>query len=194
MFIPPATPIPSINVTVQQPPGWPEWARTLLSALTGAVFAMITTFLTDYIKRRNLKKDVREQLSIELMENLSVAERASEMLNGAEDKPEAEKQRVVKWARALARLVNSDRFDYYLAEHKALVYEIDKRKQTRGFYEALENALPKHGRNFNELSAYYSVAIATGFAYLDDQKMKFVRSKETLADLLRLATDDKSEE
>lgn len=93
MFIPPATPIPSINVTVQQPPGWPEWARTLLSALTGAVFAMITTFLTDYIKRRNLKKEVREQLSIELMENLSVAERASEMLNGAEDKPEAEKQR-----------------------------------------------------------------------------------------------------
>jgi hypothetical protein len=141
---------------------WPEWARTLLSALTGAVFAMITTFLTDYIKRRNLKKEVREQLSIELMDNLSVAERASEMLNGAEDKPEADKQRVVKWARALARLVNSDRFDYYLAEHKALVYEIDKRKQTRGFYEALENALPKHGRNFNELSAYYSMAIATG--------------------------------
>jgi hypothetical protein len=194
MLTPDVTPIQPINVIIHQDGGMSELAKTLISALTGALAAIIVAFVIDWIKRLILKREMREHIALELMENLSVAERADLMLSGAANEPEGEKQRVVKWARALARLVNSDMFDYYLAEHRSLVYKIDKKKKARGFYEALKNALPKYGRNFNELSTDYSVAIAMGFAYLDDQKIEFVRSKETLADLLKLTTDDKGEE
>lgn len=193
MFILQTPPIQPINVTVQQPPGWPEWARTLLSALTGAVFAVLVTFVTDWIKRRNLKREIYEQITEELMDNLTIAEIGNKRLNDAADAPEQEQLHVCVWAEALARQINSDRFDYYFAEHKSLVYEIDKKKQANSFYAAMENGLLDKTR-FSELAADYLMAYAIGIKYLEDRKLEFIRRRDLFSQFLKPATDDKGEE
>jgi hypothetical protein len=49
MFVPP-TPIPPVNVVVQNPPGMSEWAKTLLSASVGFVFAMVASIVMEYFE------------------------------------------------------------------------------------------------------------------------------------------------
>jgi alkyl sulfatase BDS1-like metallo-beta-lactamase superfamily hydrolase len=192
MFIPQVTPIQPINVVVQQAPGMPEWVRTLLAAVTGAFFGIAATFVTEYLKRLNLKKEVEKQLGMELMENLTIAENGYRILQEARDSSGEERKQAAARATQMARTINADRFSYYFAGQKSLVYEVDQKKQAGGFYAALKNALPllDKERDFNHIKVAYGVAVAIGRGYVRDHNLEYVPHKETLGELYKITIDD----
>jgi hypothetical protein len=59
-------PLPPIKVFVQNPPGMSEWAKTLLSASVGFVFAMVASVVMEYVKpwiaARSLQRDMSSHL------------------------------------------------------------------------------------------------------------------------------------
>jgi hypothetical protein len=76
MFIPQVTPIQPVNVVVQQALGMPEWVRILISAATGALFALGVSLMMEYLRpnivKRDLKKEATEHLISELTENMDL--------------------------------------------------------------------------------------------------------------------------
>jgi hypothetical protein len=42
--------LPPIHVTVQQPPGLPEWAKAAISAGIGALFGIISSMAMEFVK------------------------------------------------------------------------------------------------------------------------------------------------
>jgi hypothetical protein len=131
MFLPPNTPLPPINVVVQNPPGWPVWATTLFSASVGAVFGIAGGIFMEYAKpwigKRRLAKVILAQLSEELLDNMGIIETANYMLGSQEIKLDAERR--IKLAGITLRHMKNDRFDYYFKNEKSLVYVVDKEKQ-----------------------------------------------------------------
>src|SRR4051794_37652562 len=80
--------IPPIQVTVQSPPGMPEWIKILITAATGALLGIISNIAMEYVKpwiaRRQLRKTVTAQLMNEFRENVSIVAAARRILLRAE--------------------------------------------------------------------------------------------------------------
>ena len=131
---------PQVWVAVQQPAGMPEWVGILLSAAVGAVFAIVAGLLTEYVKPRIQRGQVRrrmiEQLNDELLKNMASIEGAYQMLELElpKEKPRAQ------MAGVMLSLIKSDRFDHFFSEVKTLLYEYDQ--ELIALYTTVRQTLP----------------------------------------------------
>jgi hypothetical protein len=137
---------PTHVIIEKVPPGMSEWLKTLISALVGAVFAILTSFLSDYVKSRKLKKTVVHQVRTELYRNIAAMIACDRILHDPNYKTyPAYANRAINEA---IRELRSDRFRYYFESEKATVYELDQSSDlTRIFKQvdlliAAEDALP----------------------------------------------------
>jgi hypothetical protein len=134
---------PQIYVTVQQPPGgMPEWLKILITAGVGALVGICSNIAMEYVKpwvaKRVLKKTVTKQIHDELLKALAAAHSAYRILNSAADKSEDEKRVAAGYAELIGSGVETDRFDFYFADQKALMYELDESNSIKTFYRAVK--------------------------------------------------------
>jgi hypothetical protein len=68
----------------------------------------------------------------------AAADSAHRILNSAADKSEDEKRVAAGYAELIGSGVEMDRFEFYFADQKALVYELDESKSIKTFYRAVK--------------------------------------------------------
>ena len=68
--------LPPVYVTVQTPPGMPIWLSVSISASIGAMFAVLTNVLMEFVKpkinRRLLHQKMREHIDAEFKKNMAL--------------------------------------------------------------------------------------------------------------------------
>jgi hypothetical protein len=129
MLIPQVTPIQPINVILQQPPGPPLWLTIVLSALTGAVSAILGGVVIEYAKpeiikwssKRTIKRHVNEEFTL----NLSVIEAALRVMRYAEGRPFPYRSEALLAVGEMLRRFRQDRYERYFATDKDMLYELD---------------------------------------------------------------------
>jgi hypothetical protein len=141
MFIPEVTPIQPVNVIVQQAPGPSYWLTILLSALTGAVSAILGGVFVEYVKpymaKWRKKKMIRRLLNEEFLENFAELEAALRVLRHAEEGTYSQKSHSLLVFDEISHRVIQDRYDLYFGKEKSIFYEIDTKRRLWRFYEAL---------------------------------------------------------
>ena len=146
MFIPQVMPIQPVNVIVQQAPGLPEWVRILISAGAGAVFGILGSLATEYVKpyivTRRMEKLIRVHLNEEFLANLGELEVAGRILADANGRTDSDKSHALMAVDEILHRVRQDRYDLYFKEEKSVVYHIDSNQHLSLFYATL-NRKPK---------------------------------------------------
>ncbi len=183
LIIPQVTPFPPINVVVQNPPGMSEWAKTLLSASVGFVFAMVASVVMEYVKpliaKRSLQQGMSSHLREEAMLNLNLLMGAMNAIHhvnaqtfgfAPEDLHNA--------GLVLVEQLNSERFDLYFTDHKLSVYEQTGHRELIRFYKLIGGILSvvEH-RRWISLRPTIHEAIEKGRKYFADQGIDFVREQ-----------------
>jgi hypothetical protein len=140
------------TIYVREAPGMPEWVKILISAGTGALFAIIGSVVMEFMKpkiaKRALKREITAQLVGEVEDNLRPLREVREILK--EDEILATKNyfRIV----TILKRVADERYREYLETHKILIYEIDHAKNLDNFYDLSKKQLPssmeRYGRQF----------------------------------------------
>ena len=173
--------IPPIHVTVQQPAGnLPEWLKILITAGTGALLGIISNIAMEYVKpsigKRLLKKTVAQQLSAELIKNLSAAEAGQRVLHSAEKKPKEDREYALTVGRLIVSGIKTDRFDLHFAENKSIVYELDANQSLETFYQLTRHLLtkPAEDQHYESTNQLFFMAATLGQAYLQSHRLKFV--------------------
>jgi hypothetical protein len=135
--------LPPINVTVQSPPGMPFWKTALISAVVGTFFGLASSigmeFVKPWIAKAISRKEIEKQLALELADNLQLLDELILWVNshcvplGSKDNWIAPLETIGMTLEGTGR----DRYDYYLATQKALLYEIDDTQMLGRFYRNL---------------------------------------------------------
>lgn len=159
--------LPPINVTVQQPAGgMPEWVKILISAGVGALFGIMSSVAMEYVKptiaKKLLKKMICAQVGAEVIDNLNKMEACGRLLKFVGPKSRHAQTRAVQAAKVIVCEIKSDRFDYYLQEHKSIMYEIDGHSALFEFYRDT-----KHLATSVDFSDYEDVKFGFDFAILN---------------------------
>lgn len=135
MFIPPvpehvvqaAQQLPPINVVVQQPPaGMPEWAKLLISAAVGAVFAIVGNIVMEYVKPMIQRRSITRHLMVELTTSLSFAAGMQPAFQDllTSSATMHEKQAAADACRDLLKTYGTPRYDYYRSNHQATIFSL----------------------------------------------------------------------
>jgi hypothetical protein len=176
-----------IHVTVDQlpiQPGMSEWRRTLLSAAVGALFGIVASLAMEFIKpwllNRREKKKIAEHLAAELLYNLAAVESARRVLNGDEFK-HVDRPARSDTAWRIASTIKTDRFDYFMATEKRIVYEIDSDSSLVGFYLPMKEIWPTmterrtgHPGVFaGSLTMFLNVTFHVGHQYVATHKLVY---------------------
>jgi hypothetical protein len=175
--------LPPINVVVQNPPGMSEWAKTLLSASVGFVFAMVASVVMEYVKpwiaKRSLQQDMSTHLREEVMLNVNLLMGAMNAINHVNARtfgfaPED----LHNAGLVLVEQLSSDRFDLYFADHKLSVYEQTGHRELIRFYKLIGGILSvvEH-RRWISLRPTIHEAIEKGRKYFADQGIDYVREQ-----------------
>jgi hypothetical protein len=195
-------PAPSspIYVNVQQPPpGMPEWEKLLISAGVGALLGIISNIAMEYVKpwiaKRLLRRTVADQLAAELADNMNEVDAGKNLLEEEVSKPPNEQETVLTVIRISAGLVKSDRFDYYFAEQKAIVYELDEANLLVTFYKIMKSTLPltSNPKNFTDTKQLFVMAHYMGKTYLAQHHRPFIPGESQIINAYR-ATRNKNQD
>lgn len=191
IFIPPtsghvgqiAEQIPPIMVTIQQSPaGMPEWVKILITATAGALVGIVSSILMEYLKpyiaKRLLKKTVTAQLGKELLKNLNHVDAGKRIVEGAEGRSKGDREFALKSCGVLARSVESDRYDFYFAGEKAVVYELDEDESLSTFFKVVRQLAETEpeDKNYETVKRFFIMASHFGCTYVELHNLTYVPS------------------
>lgn len=167
-----------------------EFAKTLLSAATGALFGIVGNvameFAKPYIARHVSKKTVSAQLAAELLGNMDTIEAAVKIITNASDQPNERQHKFAVMAVLLLKGVKTDRFDDYFENQKATVYEIDTGRKLISMYPMATNHLPAmlDSMDFQQLRETVELVARTAREYILEHNLTYsVPGKGSLVDL-----------
>jgi hypothetical protein len=133
--------VPPNTVYIHEAPSIPEWVRILISAGTGAVFAIIGNVAMEFIRPRivrgSSKREVKKQLISEVKENVRLLGEVRKIWNA--DPPPANR---VPHAMATLNRIRDERYRFYLAKETIFVYEIDRPKNLEKLYRLSKRDIP----------------------------------------------------
>lgn len=169
------------TIYVREAPGMPEWVKILISAGTGALFAILGNIAMEFIKptiaRRSSKREVRKQLLYEVRENVRLLDQVRTILK--EDPPPKNR---IPHALAVLKRINDERYRFYSTEEMIFVYEIDRGKNLEKLYRLSKRDVPGAIEN-GGVSAYadepgtaaelleYAHFVGTGFIRMQTQPL-----------------------
>lgn len=170
---------PHVYVTVQQPAGMPEWVKILITVTVGALVGIVSNIAMEYVKpwiaKRLMKRTVRTQIHAELLVAGSAAEAAQRILTSAAGKSEDGRRVALGYAELIGSVIESDRYDFYFTDQKALVYEIDEAKLIGTFYKAVKQATAAaNGDRFGSAKDLFTVAATLLKTYIASRKLNYV--------------------
>jgi hypothetical protein len=179
MFIPQATPIQPINVIVRQAVGMPEWVRILISAGAGAVFGILGSLATEYVKpcivTGRMEKLISIHLNQEFLENLGELEAAGRILADANERTNSDKDHALMAVDEILRRVRQDRYDLYFRSEKSVVYKIDRSHHLSLFYSTLNREpkrVPPTSKHI-ETMMWMNLVVSRGKKYLEGAGLKY---------------------
>lgn len=133
-----------IHITIQQPPGMPEWIKILITAGTGAMLGIISNIAMEYVKpwisRKQVRKTVEAQLKSELIENWIVIKESIRILEDAESKTKDHVLAALAVLKTMMPDIDDDRYTFNFQANKGLVYEIDPDKSLPRIYSQAKYA------------------------------------------------------
>ena len=185
LLIAAAQQVPTINVTVQQPPGLPVWVTALISAAIGAAFALTTNVLMEYVKpwitKRRTRQSVAKQITDEVATNMRVLEASLLVLKdignaGGPNQTTRQREQAV-YLMGIVDFLRSTAYDHCLKQEVSTMIALDTQSFLRTFYSScslarsLRSAQQIHPQ-FEETMRY---ALDTGRAYLKDKGVPYNR-------------------
>ena len=187
---------PNVYVTVQPPSaGMPEWVKILISAAVGAFLGIASNIAMEYIKpiiaKRSERKMVSAQLNAELLENMRHIEGAEKIvLKRAELLPKKQES-VVLLAGMMLRLVETDRFDYFFANHKTAVYELDDDGNLTSFY-AVVRQLPAtiERKAYEDVKTLVTMGAEMARAYILHHNLNYVPKATPIEKSFEASTEE----
>jgi hypothetical protein len=167
--------LPPVYVTVQEPPGWPEWAKILVAALAGAVFAVCLEFVKPWIVKWNTMRTVRRHLNEELLDCLGSVEKAAWCIDAAKDQGEEFEIMTLSVVEIVAGSIDNDRYRFYFEQQKAVVYEIDKDKHLSAFYRYVTHSLKIaiEDKDLKNIKIVLGMAESVGREYVKAKGLKY---------------------
>jgi hypothetical protein len=160
---------PNVYVTVQPPPaGMPEWVKILISAGTGALLGIASSIVMEYVKpwisQRATSKQLKDELTQELTENLDLMQSFMSYLVKTKDDPKVENTEIFARAMLVGLDVTRDRYDYFYGEKKIALHAMPGKKRLLKFYGSI-NSMLRYAENLN----YKGVLISTDSARLNGE-------------------------
>lgn len=188
-----------IYITLQQPPGMPEWEKTLLSAAIGGIAALAVGLLKDAYDRYRKKKSIATQLGAELMNTLSKMESAQRMLMN-EEFAHVDLVGRADMAWTAIHPIRTGSFDGYTETERAIVSEIDEGGLLQRFYDPVKLLWPSiiddrgkghAGAWATRLMMFVNVSVIGGREYVAKHKLKYIpRGPSPLEDMIRQRPGD----
>jgi hypothetical protein len=171
-----APPAPPIHVTVQSPPGLSPWITSAISAGIGAVLAIFTNTLMEFIKPmladRRDRKSVMKQLTAEFLDNLERIDVGIRIFN--DEKPKHDLNDTLIVARRIVPDLKYDRYDWNFDKHKAIVYELDDGGLLRNFYGTLkEMAQASKEDHDGRIKILFTAASTFGAMYVESKELQY---------------------
>lgn len=174
-------PPPQVIYVHEAAGGMPEWERTIISAGVGAVFAIASSLLMEYMKPWIQRGDVRRrmirQLNEELLKNMPSIEGSLKMLSL--DLPQGRSERAkAELAGIMLSFIKSDRFDYFFTEEKTLLYEYDQ--ELIILYDTVRKTLPGvlSRTNKKDLETIIKYVVRLARDYMDRHNLELAADKE----------------
>jgi hypothetical protein len=136
-----------IQVTVQQPPGMPEWIKILITAAVGVVAGVVSNSLMEIVKPRIANAMDRAMLNAKLLpefkRNMGIMEAALEKIRPS-SKPEPGWRAVATTDVFLLVLhIRNARFKLSTETNLSLLLEVDPERRLTTFYDIAKEKLPK---------------------------------------------------
>jgi hypothetical protein len=193
--------IPPIVVTLQPPSGeMPEWVKILITAVVGALVGFISSILMEYIKpyiaKKLLKKTLSAQLAKELLKNLNHVEAGKRVIESAEKKAKDEREFALNSCCVLARLVESDKYDFYFASEKSAVDEIDEDGTLATFYKVVKQLAETapEDKNYESMKRFFIMAAFFGHGYVELHNLTYISNKNPIEESYNAVLADNSNE
>jgi hypothetical protein len=174
-------PLPPINVVVQNPPGMSEWAKTLLSASVGFIFAMVASVVMEYLKpwiaKGSLRTTIAAHVGEEVLINLNLLEGALKVLLEVQaDKPGFQSDDVETVGKMLKDQLSTDCFDNYFGTHKELVYESKRGRELIEFNRFIKTIkISVRRKKWSSLRSLVADAVLHGRGYCNAVGTKIER-------------------
>jgi hypothetical protein len=172
--------LPPINITVQQPAGgMPEWVKILISAGVGALFGVLGSVMMEFVKpaitKRLMKKRLSAQVVAEVTKNLNMVDSICRLFQSIEGGTQKDYDTAMNYTCIILQTFNTDRFDYYFANQKELIYEIDITTHLGAFYVGLKGLKDYSSvdRLKKDLPSMAEVAYEAGCEFLKQQGRPF---------------------
>lgn len=177
--------VPTINVTVQQPPGLPVLVTALISAAIGAAFALTTNVLMEYVKpwitKKRTRQSVAKQIADEVATNMRVLEASLLILKdigyaGGATQTTRQRERAV-YLIGIVDFLRSTAYDHYLKQEVPTMIAVDTQSFLRTFYNScgLARSLRSAQQIHPQLEETMRYALDTGRAYLKDKGVPYNR-------------------
>jgi len=180
MFIPQVTPIQPVNVIVQQAPGIPAWAISLLSAVVGAVLGFIGGVAAEYAKplvnKARMRPIVKKHLHDEFLINYNAVNAAQRILTSGAQLEPSERSYALGQAGQILADIRRDRYDLYFSTEKTLVYEIDQFQTLADYYSVLARKIESggdEGLEYELVSFKFDSARILGHRLLSETGMEY---------------------
>jgi hypothetical protein len=127
--------VPDVHIVLQQPPpsGMPEWAKTLISAGVGALFAIAGNVVMEFIKIRIERRRVARQLSVELVDVLSSVIAASQLVADSRSADPERKSNVANVIITFLKNNRLKRYAYFTNNQQSLIYGISEFEKLSSF-------------------------------------------------------------
>jgi hypothetical protein len=131
--------LPPIYVTVQTPPGMPEWEKSAIAAGIGALFAIVASIGMEFVKpaisNRLLNRNILKHLDTEFRDNYAALLDVGNMVRDYDAADDDLKQDIEKVVREIGMTaITTERFEHYKETQKARFYEADEGYRLAKFY------------------------------------------------------------
>ena len=174
MFDPQVTPVPPINVVVQNLPDRFAWVPQLIFLFLGSVLTIAGGIGSGWIRKRLKIRRKRRELASEVKVNLDKMTAFTLAWEYAHDNS-VPIQKVAGRAQAEVDLLRSDLFDHYFETERPLVYEIDINRSLIGCYDYIKHAKEYVGQPVHSeiMALCVNIASTRGYAYLEEVGIEY---------------------
>jgi hypothetical protein len=154
------------------------WLTIILSALTGAVSAILGGVVIEYAKpeiikwssKRTIKRHVNEEFTL----NLSVIEAVLRVMRYAEGRPFPYRSEAILTAGEMLRKFRQDRYGHYFATDKDMLYELDVEQRLTDFYGWFgRRPVATGGSEFAEMLLWLDWVARLGKSYIEGSKLDY---------------------
>jgi hypothetical protein len=165
-------------------PGMPEWAKTLISAGVGAVFGILTSMITEFMKARQTRstdlKELKRQIIPELRANLDRVETQYRMAKRAGEGTKNHRTLALTFGKNILSTVSTDHYALGFEKQKALIYEIDPEKTLQDFYSLVASAQTANvSLDYGSLIHYLRRASEQGRRYLAAHNIEYTPAPDS---------------